>query len=59
MAPDYGIWVAGVYRPADGQIREIEGSGGVSPADAPSASRAQEATFANGWFNTITDEVFG
>ena len=59
VAPDYGIWVAGVYRPADGQIREIEGSGGVSPADAPSASRAQEATFANGWFNTITDEVFG
>ena len=59
VAPDYGISVAGVYRPADGQIKEVEGSGGVSPADAPSSTRAQEAAFANGWFNTITAEVFG
>ena len=59
VAPDYGISVAGVYRPADGQIKEVEGSGGVSPADAPSSTRALEATFANGWFNTITGEVFG
>jgi sulfide dehydrogenase [flavocytochrome c] flavoprotein chain len=59
VAPDYGISVAGVYRPADGQIKEVEGSGGVSPANAPSSARAAEATFANGWFKTITDEVFG
>jgi sulfide dehydrogenase [flavocytochrome c] flavoprotein chain len=59
VAPDYGISVAGVYRPADGQIKEIEGSGGVSPIEAPSSTRALEATFANGWFNTITGEVFG
>jgi NADPH-dependent 2,4-dienoyl-CoA reductase/sulfur reductase-like enzyme len=59
VAPDYGISVAGVYRPADGQIKEVEGSGGVSPADAPTSTRAQEAVFANGWFNTITAEVFG
>ncbi len=59
LAPDYGISVAGVYRPADGQLKEVEGSGGVSPANAPSSFRAQEATFANGWFNTITAEVFG
>ena len=31
VAPDYGISVAGVYRPADGQIKDVEGSGGVSP----------------------------
>jgi NADPH-dependent 2,4-dienoyl-CoA reductase/sulfur reductase-like enzyme len=59
VAPDYGISVAGVYRPADGQIKEIEGSGGVSPLDAPSSTRALEATFANAWFKTITTEVFG
>ena len=59
VAPDYGISVAGVYRPADGQIKEVEGSGGVSPADAPSSTRALEATFANDWFKTITQEVFG
>jgi sulfide dehydrogenase [flavocytochrome c] flavoprotein chain len=59
VAPDYGISVAGVYRLADGQIKDVEGSGGVSPADAPSSVRAAEAIFANGWFKTITAEVFG
>jgi sulfide dehydrogenase [flavocytochrome c] flavoprotein subunit len=59
VAPDYGISVAGVYRLADGQFKDVEGSGGVSPADAPSSVRAAEAIFANGWFKTITAEVFG
>jgi sulfide dehydrogenase [flavocytochrome c] flavoprotein chain len=59
VAPDYGISVAGVYRPADGQLKDVEGAGGVSAIDAPSSTRALEATFANGWFNTITGEVFG
>ena len=59
VAPDYGISVAGVYRPGDGQIKEVEGSGGVSPADAPDSARKAEADFANGWFKTITEEVFG
>src|SRR5437762_6266210 len=59
VAPDYGISVEGVYRPADGQIKEIEGTGGVSALDAPNSTRALEATFANAWFNTITTEVFG
>src|SRR2546430_16128250 len=49
VAPDYGISVAGVYVPADGQLKEVEGSGGVSPADAPSSKRALEAPFANRW----------
>jgi NADPH-dependent 2,4-dienoyl-CoA reductase/sulfur reductase-like enzyme len=59
VAPDYGISVAGIYVPADGALKEVEGSGGVSPAEAPSSTRALEAKFANGWFNTITEEVFG
>jgi NADPH-dependent 2,4-dienoyl-CoA reductase/sulfur reductase-like enzyme len=59
VAPDYGISIAGVYRPEDGQIKEVQGSGGVSPLDAPGSTRALEATFANGWFKTITGEVFG
>ena len=59
VAPDYGISVAGVYRPADGQLKDVEGAGGVSPIDAPASTRAAEATFANGWFSTITQEVFG
>ncbi len=59
VAPDYGITVAGVYKPANGLLTDIEGAGGVSPADAPRSARALEAQFADGWFNTITSEVFG
>jgi sulfide dehydrogenase [flavocytochrome c] flavoprotein chain len=59
VAPDYGIHVAGVYRPVNGVLTDIEGSGGVSKVDAPPATRALEATFAEGWFKTITGEVFG
>jgi sulfide dehydrogenase [flavocytochrome c] flavoprotein subunit len=58
-APDYGFSVAGVYQPVNGQWLEIEGAGGISPVDAPRAFRSQEAKFANGWFNTITSEIFG
>ena len=59
VAPDYGITVAGVYKPTDGVLADIQGAGGVSPIDAPSASRALEAQFAEGWFKTLTGEVFG
>src|SRR5215216_4969098 len=59
VAPDYGISVAGVYRPVNGQLTDVEGAGGVSPLDAPRATRNLEATFADAWFKTITHEVFG
>jgi sulfide dehydrogenase [flavocytochrome c] flavoprotein chain len=59
VAPDYGITVAGVYKPADGLLADIQGAGGVSPIDAPHSQRALEAQFAEGWFKTITSEVFG
>jgi sulfide dehydrogenase [flavocytochrome c] flavoprotein chain len=59
VAPDYGITVAGVYRPKDGVLTDIEGAGGVSPIEAPASTRAAEARYADGWFNTITTEVFG
>jgi sulfide dehydrogenase [flavocytochrome c] flavoprotein chain len=60
VAPDYGISVGGVYQPAaDGQFKEIEGSGGVSPVDAPPATRALEATLAHDWFRTTAQEIFG
>ena len=60
VAPDYGISVAGVYQPsASGQLAEVPGSGGVSPAGAPRATRAAEALLAEAWFRTITDETFG
>ena len=60
VAPDYGISVAGVYQPsASGLLAEVPGSGGVSPAEAPRATRAAEAVLAEAWFRTITGEVFG
>ena len=59
IAPDYGITVAGVYKPTNGQLADIQGAGGVSPIDAPRAARALEAQFADGWFKTVTGEVFG
>ena len=59
VAPDYGISVAGVYRPENGTLAEIKGSGGVSPPDAPADFRANEAIYAEAWFRTITSEVFG
>ena len=58
-APGYGFSVAGVYHPKNGLFAEVEGSGGVSPADAPRDFRASEAVFAQSWFDTTTAEVFG
>jgi sulfide dehydrogenase [flavocytochrome c] flavoprotein chain len=59
VAPDYGISIAGVYQPDNGQLVEVAGAGGVSPLDAPASTRAAEASIANGWFRTLTAEVFG
>jgi sulfide dehydrogenase [flavocytochrome c] flavoprotein chain len=59
VAPGYGITVAAVYRPVNGQLVEVQGSGGTSPVEAPKTTREQEAKLADGWFNTITGEIFG
>jgi NADPH-dependent 2,4-dienoyl-CoA reductase/sulfur reductase-like enzyme len=58
-APDYGFSVAGVYHPKNGLLADVEGSGGVSPPDAPRDFRASEAVYAQSWFETTTAEVFG
>ena len=58
-APGYGISVAGVYQPKNGVLADVEGAGGVSPADAPGEFRAREADYAQSWFATATAEVFG
>jgi NADPH-dependent 2,4-dienoyl-CoA reductase/sulfur reductase-like enzyme len=59
IAPGYGITVAAVYRPTNGQLVEVQGSAGTSAVDAPKAMREQEAKLADGWFKTITGEMFG
>jgi NADPH-dependent 2,4-dienoyl-CoA reductase/sulfur reductase-like enzyme len=59
VAPDHGISIAGVYRPANGLLADVEGAGGTSPLDAPQSVRALEARYAEAWFKTITADVFG
>ncbi len=58
-APDYGFSVAGVYKPVNGVLTDIEGAGGTSPLDAPDSQRIAEARYGDRWFQTITSEVFG
>jgi sulfide dehydrogenase [flavocytochrome c] flavoprotein chain len=59
VAPGAAISVAGVYRPLNGQLTDIEGAGGTSPLNAPAEQRAKEAEYADAWFKTITRETFG
>jgi hypothetical protein len=59
VAPDYGISIAGVYQPKNGLLADVEGAGGVSPADAGRDVRVREADYARSWFATITAEAFG
>jgi sulfide dehydrogenase [flavocytochrome c] flavoprotein subunit len=59
VAPDYGISVAGVYSPRNGLLTDVEGAGGTSPVNVPHSFRAQEAVYAEAWFQTIAREVYG
>lgn len=60
VGPEYGISIAAVYRLGeDGQLAGVKGAGGLSPADAPALMRSQEATYAQGWYQSITADSFG
>jgi sulfide dehydrogenase [flavocytochrome c] flavoprotein chain len=59
VAPNYGISVAGVYRPTEEGLTTVQGSGGISPLGAPPEFRALEAGHAESWYANITAELFG
>lgn len=59
VAPDYGISVAAVYDFKDGKIVAVKGAGGLSPSDAPDSFRRREADYANGWYDSVTRDIFG
>lgn len=59
VGPDYGISVAGVYRAVDGKVISVEGSGGVSPAEADASFRKREAHYTLGWYAAITQDIWG
>ncbi len=58
VTPNYSISVAAVYRFNDGKIAGVQGAGGVSPKNADAAARAQEAVYAQGWYDSITQDMF-
>lgn len=59
VAPDYGITVAMVYAYRDGKIVEIDGSGGLSPLGATDQVRRLEADYADGWYRSISSDIWG
>jgi len=60
IAPDYGISVAGVYGIGpEGAIVDVQGAGGVSPADASLEARKREAVYGLSWYANITSDTFG
>jgi len=59
IAPDYAISVSDIYKVADSMIEPVPDSGGTSPREADSAFRAAEASFARGWYASVTEDAFG
>ena len=59
IAPDYGISVADVFRVTPQGIVAAPNAGGVSPAQADAAFRVSEARYAEGWYASMTREIWG
>ena len=59
LAPDYAISVAAVYQLSGREIVKVKGSGGVSPPDVDLSVRRAEAIYAQGWYDSITHDMFG
>ncbi len=55
----YGISVAMVYGFKDGKIIKIKGAGGVSPSGAGASFREREANYARGWYESISNDIWG
>jgi len=59
VAPDYGISITMVYGYKDGKIVKIKGSGGLSPTGASDDFHKQEALYADGWYRSISNDIWG
>ncbi|MBM3545880.1 MAG: cytochrome C [Alphaproteobacteria bacterium] len=59
VGKDYAISVAGVYRGTAERLIEVPDSGGVSPRQWDDENRKLEAIYADGWYASITGEMFG
>lgn len=59
VARDYGISVVAIYQ-FDGKImNKVKGAGGVTPKDAAPAQFLAEATYAKGWYKSISTDTWG
>ena len=58
LAPDYGISTIDIFRAMPDGIMPVPGAGGQSPRTADAAVRAQEARYADGWYASITQEIW-
>jgi sulfide dehydrogenase [flavocytochrome c] flavoprotein subunit len=60
IGKDYGISVAAVYRLAEdgATIAGVEGSGGLTPSDAPDFALAREVQYAYSWYDNIVHDIF-
>lgn len=64
VGEDYGISIVGVFRASGGSLVEVQGSGGISPrnsalqGDRRAEHRRLEALYADGWYESITKEMF-
>ncbi len=56
---NYGISVAMVYGYQGGKIIKIKGSGGLSPTGADATFRQREANYARGWYQSISNDIWG
>ena len=59
VSPDYGISVVKVYEFNGENIKLIDGAGGKSPPNQTNKFRRLEAQYAEGWYKTITKEIWG
>jgi NADPH-dependent 2,4-dienoyl-CoA reductase/sulfur reductase-like enzyme len=65
VGEDYGISIVGVFSVGPNGFVENQGSGGISPRNATLSGerrkehRKLEALYADGWYDSITDEMFG
>ncbi len=59
VAPDYGVSIAMVYGYRDGKIVKVKGSGGLSPVGASQQVRRLEADYADGWYKSISRDIWG
>jgi sulfide dehydrogenase [flavocytochrome c] flavoprotein subunit len=60
IGKDYGISVAAVYRLSEdgSEIAGVEGSGGLTPSDAPEFALAREVQYAYSWYDNIVHDIF-